>query len=59
MSLLRIMYLKSLESTTLPENTEIIKELSRVTIINWKKEEEYVSSKHSGLEKVSSKIARK
>lgn len=59
MSLLRIMYLKSLESTTqLPENIEIIKELSNVTIINWK-DEEYVSSKHSGLEKVSSKIARK
>ena len=58
MSLLRIMYLKSLESTTLPENIEAIKELSNITIINWK-DEEYVSNKHSGLEKGSSKIARK
>jgi hypothetical protein len=57
MALLRIMYLKSLEATTLPENIKIIKELSNVTIINWK-EEDNVSHKHSDFEKVSSKIAK-
>ena len=57
MALLRIMYLKSLENS-LPENTEIIKELSNVTIINWKEEED-VSYKNSDFEKVSPKIARK